>query len=420
MRFSSAGAELGLDVLHLNLDGLHGNLAPTALDGRIDARLGGTTQSATATLTQRDLRLSVEATRQDAEVSVSRFSVNHRGGRLDGHGRIRLDGQQSFAADLRFNGIDPSRFTDAPSARLSGSTRLEGSLAPAWRLQGRFELRDSLLRGLPVSGSGSVSADAGRIATPGTIFRVGDNRLRVSGAYGRPGDSLSLKLDAQRLADIDPRLAGGIAAEGTVSGRVTQPEMRLEFQGEKLGFSDYRAAVIHGNGAFAYGRDPVLRLSVSGEGLNLPSFGELATAKVEFDGRQSDHTARIDATGRILDATTELHGSYANARWTGEVTAFENRGRYPTRLQAPVTLQVGPQEFHLGAAEIVGRCGQGAHRADRVRRRQARDRRRVLGRTARRDAGVRRRRSRADIAPAARGVADRHEPARQRELSRRT
>ena len=134
--------------------------------------------------------------------------------------------------------------------------------------------------------------------------------------------------------------------------------MRLEFRGEKLGFADYRAAVVQGNGAFTYGRDPTLRLSVSGEGLNLPSFGELTAAKVELDGRQSDHTARIDAAGGILDATTELHGSYANARWNGEVKALENRGQYPTRLQAPVTLRVGPQEFQLGAAEIVGNAGK--------------------------------------------------------------
>ena len=358
LRFSSTGAALGLDVTRVNLAGLHATLARTALAGRIDATLDGETQRATATLAQRDLRLAVEASRRGDQIEVARLAVNHRGGRLDGSGRLRLDGPRAFSADVRFSGIDPSRFVAAPRARLTGSTRLEGSLTPSWRVQGRFDLRDSRLRGLPLAGDGAISADARQVATRGTTLRIGANRLRANGAFGRPGDVLSLELDAQRLADLDPRLAGRLSAKGAVTGRVAQPEIQLAFDGEALAFADYRAATLQGKGRLVYGRDPAFELSASGGQLTLPSLGELSSAYVELEGTRSAHTLALGAAGSAVDAVTELRGSYAGARWAGEVTTFENRGRYPMRLAAPVALQFGSQGFSLGAAEIEGDVGQ--------------------------------------------------------------
>lgn len=358
VQVSSAGAILGLDVTGLDLDAFHDRLATTALDGRIDARLAGKEQSATATLAQPGLRLAIEASRQGEQVEVTRLAVNHRGGRLDGQGRIRLDGPQAFAADLRFNGIDPSAFADAPGARLTGSTRLEGNLAPDWQLRGRFELRDSRLRGRSVSGNGSVTADARRVATRATVLRIGDNELRLDGAFGGPRDSLSYRLDARQLSDVDPRLSGRLEAEGSVSGRVSQPAVQFTFAGAELAFANYRADMVHGEGTYTHGRDPGVSVAARGERLVLPALGELASSRFELDGRRSSHTAKISATGRIVDASVELRGGYARARWTGEVTAFENRGRHPMKLVAPVSLQAGWREFRLGAAEIEGPTGK--------------------------------------------------------------
>ena len=149
-RVAATSITLGLDVTGLNLAGLHQKLASTALDGRIDAELANKVQRATASLAERDLRLDFRASRAGDEIEIDRFSASQRGGRLTGQGRARLDGQRPFDADLRFTGIDPSAFVDVPSARLTGSTRLEGTLAPAWHVQGRFDIRDSRMRGQPL------------------------------------------------------------------------------------------------------------------------------------------------------------------------------------------------------------------------------------------------------------------------------
>jgi translocation and assembly module TamB len=358
VRIAGDGAVLGLDVARLDLDGLHGKLARTALDGRIDARIAGQDQHATATLAQPGLRLALDASRKGAEVEVTRLAVDHRGGRLDGRGRIGLEGPQAFAADLRFRGLDPSAFADLPGARLSGSARLDGNLAPDWRLRGRFELRDSRLRGHAISGSGSVTADARRVATEGTVLRVGDNDLRLDGAFGGARDRLSYRLDGRQLSDLDPRLDGRLEAHGTVTGRVAQPVVELVFSGEALAFADYRAHAIAGEGTLRYGRDPGLRLAVSGGRLVLPALGELVAARLELDGVQSRHAAKFAATGQVVDASMELRGGFSRGRWSGEVTSFENRGRYPMRLAAPVPIRVAAREFRLGAAEIAGPVGK--------------------------------------------------------------
>ncbi len=356
-RVAATSITLGLDVTGLNLAGLHQKLASTALDGRIDAELANKVQRATASLAERDLRLDFRASRAGDEIEIDRFSASQRGGRLTGQGRARLDGQRPFDADLRFTGIDPSAFVDVPSARLTGSTRLEGTLAPAWRVQGRFDIRDSRMRGQPLSGNGAFSADARRVATRGAELRLGRNRLQANGAFGAPGDSLSFRLEAPVLSSIEPRLGGSLNAEGSVSGTVPRPRVELRFAGKELSLNDYRAAAIKGEGSFLQGRDPRLRLVASAERLVTPR-GDIAIAEVDVDGTRNDHTARLSAAGEVFDASTVVHGAYARGRWTGRIDTFENRGRYPMHLQAPVSLRVGPRELGLGAAHIVGDSGE--------------------------------------------------------------
>lgn len=364
VRVSAEGTTLGLDVTGLNLGGLHEKFAATALDGRIDARLAGKSQQATVSLAQRNLTLSFEAARQGEEIEIARLAVSQRAGTLRGHGRVRLDGRRPFDADLRFNGIDPSAFVDFPSARLTGNTRLEGTLAPAWRVQGRFDLRNSRLRGLPLSANGAFSADARRVTTRGAELRLGGNTLHANGAFGAAGDSLAFRLDAPALAEVDPRLGGSLGAEGTVTGTVPRPTIELRFTGKEISVADYRATVIQGEGRFSQGRDPRLHLAASGEHFIVPALGDIAAAQVEIDGTRSKHTAKLGAASEIFDASAKLTGSYAGGRWTGQLTDLENRGRYPMRLEAPVALKVGPRELSIGAAHFVG--GEGQVRIERI------------------------------------------------------
>jgi translocation and assembly module TamB len=354
-RVAAESTTVGLDVERLDLDALHAELAPTALGGRIDAVLGSLTQRVTATLAERDLAFDAEAIREGERVTVPRFAVTQRGGRLDGNGWIELDGPRRFDADVRFRRIDPSRFADVPPARLTGTMQAAGALAPAWQVRARFELRDSTLRGRTFSGSGSINADPQRIATPGAQLRIGDNRLQLAGVVGDRATSLSFALSAPALDQIDPQLAGAVTARGTVSGRPVRPVVDGEFDARELTVADYRAARIQGTARLAYGPDPQLRLLASGERLIAPPLGELATARVEFDGRQADHTARVSVKGRVFDASASARGAYVDRRWTGELSTFENLGAYAMRLTAPVSLRVGPGDLRAGAAHLVGK-----------------------------------------------------------------
>jgi translocation and assembly module TamB len=358
VQVSSSGATLKLDVRRFNLDGLHEALAVTALDGRVDANLAGAVQSASASLSQRGLSLNFDASRRGAEIEITDFMARQGGGSLAGQGRMDLEGRRTFNADLRFDGIEPSAFLDLPVARLTGTTRIEGSLAPAWNVQGRFALRNSRLRGLPLSGNGAVTANAHRVTARGIELRLGGNSLWADGAYGAAGDAMALRVEAPALAEIDPRLAGRLNAQGSISGTVRRPAIEMTFAGDGLSVTSYTAAVIDGRGSLAYGDDPALHLVISGEKIVVPLLGEMAAGQLEIDGRRSDHTAKAGATGNLVELSAEARGSLTGARWSGHLTALENYGRYPMRLEAPVAVTVAPGELDVGVAHIVGGDGK--------------------------------------------------------------
>ena len=157
------------------------------------------------------------------EVEVTRLAVNHRGGRLDGRGRIRLDGPQAFARTCASTASTRPVFADAPSARLTGSTRFEGHSRPRGAAAAASNCGTAACGPLPLSGNGSITRGRapGRDARHDAAHRRqrAASRRRVRRAGRRP------RVPAGRAAAVGHRSAARRAAqaEGTVSGRVTQP-----------------------------------------------------------------------------------------------------------------------------------------------------------------------------------------------------
>ncbi|MBL8999284.1 MAG: DUF490 domain-containing protein, partial [Gemmatimonadetes bacterium] len=126
---------------------------------------------------------------------------------------------------------------ELPSARLNLDLDARGDLSAEGLPQALaldFTLPDSWLDGRPLRGQGRLRVEGLRVPDAKIDLNIAGNTLRAEGAFGAPGDSLSLRLDAPALAAIGFGLGGRAGAEGRIGGTLEAPNGRLDLFGENL------------------------------------------------------------------------------------------------------------------------------------------------------------------------------------------
>ncbi len=365
-RVARERATLDLAVKRLDLRALHRPLRATRLDGAIAASVTASTQELRAKLAQAGMRFELDGTRQGEAFTVKRFVAAAGGGTLTGEGVVGLGGTRRFDARAQLAQFDPAAFGDYPSARINAELATTGELAPQWRAEVRFDVRDSRWRTAPLAGGGRFAATASAVRDADASLRIGANRLAVQGALGRPEDALAVSLVAPQLAELDPRLGGRATVKGTLRGGLERPAVEVDATAERLEApGGYRAASLVARGSLSPDADPRVELDATANGLSAGRF-TLAAATAKATGSFARHVVDLTAAGGDVDLAARLVGRWRGAEgWSGAVETLANRGRFPTRLNAPVAVEIAPGRIFVGAADVE--LGEGHFRLARLR-----------------------------------------------------
>jgi translocation and assembly module TamB len=366
VRIARGRARLDLAVRRLDLRAVHRPLRTTRLDGTIAASVTASAQDLRARLAQAGVRFELDGMRKGDAFTVKRFVAAAGGGTLTGQGALGLGGAQRFDAHARLERFDPAAFGDYPSARINADLAAEGSLEPQWRAAVRFAVRDSRWRAAPLAGSGRFAVSASAVRDADVALRIGANRLAAQGALGRQEDSLAVSLAAPRLAELDPRLAGRATVAGTLRGALDRLAVEIDVTADGLETpGGYRASTLAARGSLSADADPRVALEVAATRLRAGRFA-LAAASARATGSFARHVVDVTAAGDDIDLTTRLVGRWRGAEgWSGTVETFANRGRFPTRLLAPVAVEIAPGRVAVDTANVA--LGEGRLALARLR-----------------------------------------------------
>ena len=356
-RLSAEGAEFALETAAINLAGLHGRLHPTRLAGEIHVSAGPETQSLTADLTERDVRATLRARRKGDTVELLEVRARARGGELRSRGRFSLAGARPFKVDAALSRFDPSAWGRFPNGSVNGTLAASGSLSDPISVDAEFRLAESRLNGAPLSGAGRLSLRAERMAAAHIDLDLGGNRLEARGALGRPGDVLTARVEAPRLAAVDPRWKGQLSGIARISGAWRAPAVNFSLNGKDLADGEaLRVNALSAQGEYSPQLDGPLRLTASAGGVVAPGW-RLDRVALEANGTRRAHTADLRAQGPKVDLSARVRGGWrAAGPWAGSVEALENRGAYPVALEAPVAIEADAGLLRTGAitAQLSG------------------------------------------------------------------
>ncbi|MDA8094743.1 MAG: translocation/assembly module TamB domain-containing protein [Betaproteobacteria bacterium] len=351
--FEQGRLTVRLSTSALNLRALDPPLKATRLSGTVWVQATSKRQDVKATLTQSRYAFRLDATHRAEVLIVREAQAAAEGSMATAHGRVDLSGARAFQFGGKLERFDPAHFGRFPAGDINARFSTQGHLAHAWAAKGQFLLRQSRLRGRPLSGHGTFQVREGAALGAQVSLRVGRDRLEVHGSVGMPAARLAWRIDAPQMADVDPRMRGSLAGAGVVAGRLTSPSGRLELSGDRLSWGNrYRVGRLRIDGTMAHGLAGTASLRLVMSQVRVPRL-QARSVKVRVHGSARAHVLEAVATGDHFDWTLRAAGSWRRVRgWRGSIERLTNRGRNPVTLTAPASLAIGPGYFRLTHADF--------------------------------------------------------------------
>ena len=361
-RWQEQALHLNLQAHQLDAAQIVSALRSTRLNGPISASLAADRQDLELDLQDPIFHLQAAASHASGILTLPRLELAAGPAGLTAHGELVLNDELRFAAAGELKRFDPSRFAKVAAARINASFKSEGRLAPHPRLSASFELQDSQLAKQALSGRGRLSIDWPRIPQADIELLAGANRLHATGAFGRPGDRLTVDLEAPQLAPYG--LEGGLSGRLELAGTAQQPQLAARLQAAKLGLP----GVIRLNGlkleAEAAGQpDSPMRLDLVVASLATPAQPDLAK-QLHLQGSGSNQAHRLSASAELsgknhlaLSAEGGLHSEASETHWRGQLLAAELNAddkKRSFRLSAPAPLLLAANRWHFGPAKLNG------------------------------------------------------------------
>ncbi len=348
----------------------HSALRATKLSGDVSAVASAETQSFRVALAEPRFEIRGEAAIANGVLTVESARLARGMAFAEAKGRLALGGAREFSVDGRVERLDPAEFADVPSGDLNAVFTASGRLAGNTAGEADVQVAKSRFAGLAAEGRVRFSAEGARITKAETDIALGATRLAASGALGKAGDVLAVKLASPDLAPLGKAfgvaLGGSVAVDATVAGAFSALSGRVSVDAKDLALPG-ALRVAAAKGAFelspgeagsASGRLDLRGISRKGE-----KDAWVEKGSIVVEGTRASHEVRVaaDFPERLGLRALFDGGLVAGARlpeWRGRLAFLESTGRAPLALAAPAALFVSTERIELGEARLIGDPGE--------------------------------------------------------------
>lgn len=365
-RWQGTSLDLELQARALDLARLAAVMRPTRLSGPLAASIGARRQALSCSLADTGFVLRLEASHEEGRLVVPHLDLAAGEATLKASGELQTAGGMAFAARGELASFDPSRWVQAPSARINASLSASGRLAPQPLVEARFALRDSRLGGQPLTGKGDLRIDWPRVPYLDIQVLAGVNRVSARGAFGRPGERLLLDLEAPQLAAYG--FVGGLTGHLQLRGMPGQARLAADLRAKRFGLpglglvSD--ASLLAELGSTP---DEPLQLELRAATLAGAEWpGLLRQLDLQVTGTQRQQ--RLQLAGEVagpnrlqLSGEGGFVGELQQLRWVGRLLSARLDAERPTRsfvLGQAAPLRLGPDAWQVGPVVLDGDAWQ--------------------------------------------------------------
>ncbi|NDV13634.1 translocation/assembly module TamB domain-containing protein [Crenobacter caeni] len=269
-------------------------------------------------------------------------------------GRLGLTGELPLALKGSLAAFDPARVSPSlPAGRIDGKLDVDARLADGSAGRFAFSLAPSTLSGAPLSGYACARWQGVEVDGVDVRLALGGNRLSATGAWGEPGDRLSLTLAADQLELLGPAFGGRANAALQLAGTPRAPLFTLRADAADLRLpGEVSVASLAARGELASGAGTPFELALKVAGARAGD-ARVETLTLAAAGTRGRHTlaltGKLSLAERPYAVQANLAGGLSDAYlWQGTLSRLQLDGAPSLVLLQPVLLTAGADEVRLG------------------------------------------------------------------------
>ena len=316
-----------------------------------------------------ELAIANDTTNGQRSLNIIKASLLPKdGGGLDIKGKLELFNDRLLEAEATSKNFNPGKLhSDFPVGSINGDIKLNGVLAEE-KFSGKMQFGNSVLSGAVLSGNADVLYEKQHLARAAADIRLGRNRVKTDGSFGKAGDRLNLDINAPELDKFGFGLGGALTAKGFLAGEPKSISADLSGSVRNLRVKqavnirelDFKAAA-----SPDYSRP--LNLQINGRELVIPgSSGEstrIDTVNAAVSGTGMRHSIRSSGSmamgGKNYKLDLEADGGLDKEnRWKGTVGRLDLSGGFNLKLQNRMSLEAGAERVALGSAQWLAMGGR--------------------------------------------------------------
>ena len=351
---------LALTASRLDVAQIASVLRSTRLNGQISTQLSAQHQQLKLNLKDATFGLQADARHADNKIELPQLQLSAGDARLTAKGQLDLKTPRTFTAEGELQHFDPSRFAKIPAAHINASFKTAGRLDPRPVLDGNFTLKDSRVADQPLSGQGSLVIDWPRIPKADIQLVTRDNHLSAKGAFGQPGDTLNIDIDAPQLAPYG--LEGSLKGHLALTGSAQQPKISGQLNSPRIGRpGSFRLNALSVKASGGGESSSPLSVDLAIASLDRPDqVALLRNIRLQGEGSNQAHhlTANAELADKILLSIVADGGLNADfSAWQGKL--LEARANGPDksrnfRLATPAPVKLTGGGWNIGPATFTG------------------------------------------------------------------
>ncbi len=363
-RYAAQQLALALQATDVNAASLHRSAKPTKLTGPVGAVLSLNRQQLKLDVQDPRFRLASDVSIAYPDVALENLTLSRGSASLSASGKVALAGARAFALTGRLEKFDPAAFANVPAALLNAELSAAGSLGDQPNAGLQFTLGESRYAGQPLSGAGKFRYTDGVVPEIDIHLLAAGNRLDAAGAWGRPGNTLNIRIDAPKLDPLG--LQGDLFADVAISGSRALPVVQGSAHSKSLSWPG-RFAIRGAQFGATFGKtgDSAARVRFSLDTAEAAA-GRLEALAISLDGTPELHTIGAGANINGLQrAQLTLKGGVrdmeATPSWSGSLTRFTLNSTATVgstdsivALAAPAPIAATTASFAAGPLELRG------------------------------------------------------------------
>jgi translocation and assembly module TamB len=236
----------------------------------------------------------------------------------------------------------------------------------------RVDFSPSRVADMPLAGTVRIAGDAKRISNADVNISLGEGRLQAKGAFGRPGDSMAVAVQATSLAALSKPFgwgAGGrLDARATLTGTFAAPGGQFDVNAANLSLpGGFYMAALGARGEIATEANGKVDATIDARGIThrtgeaVRPLAEKATLALQ--GTRSVHALTLAATvTKDSDLRLALQGGLdpraPRLLWQGNIASLALTGPSAFQLARPASLVLAADRVELGDATLKGDWGE--------------------------------------------------------------